>query len=163
MCFFFGQVRFYCGPCCSKEERELTTGFLACSGTAGVGRAGSLYGVRVGLCPGVGPEGRLRCFAHPSGGVECRVHAQYLAFAPCTQFLLLALQKWQLGFFCLLYLLSRICPTWSCTQLFLVPYSFFVFCCWRRGVSRCKHSSKGSQVTTCLIPPERFYTLILKG
>ena len=26
-------------------------------------------------------------------------------------------------------------------QLFLVPHGFFVFCCWRRGVSRCKHCS----------------------
>ena len=31
-------------------------------------------------------------------------------------------------------------------QLFLVPASFFVFCCWKRRLSRGKHSSKGSQV-----------------
>ena len=41
---------------------------------------------------------------------------------------------------------SRICPNCACTQLFLVPYSFFVFCSLRRGVSRCKRCSKGSQV-----------------
>ena len=42
-----------------------------------------------------------------------------------------------------------ICPNCACRQ-FLVPYSFFVFCCWRRDLSRCKHSSKGSQVPACL-------------
>ena len=30
----------------------------------------------------------------------------------------------------------RFCPSCLCTQLFLVPYNFFVFCCWRIGVSR---------------------------
>ena len=49
--------------------------------------------------PGVGPEGWLRCFAHPLGGVACRGRAQYPAFAPDTQVLLRALRKWQLGFF----------------------------------------------------------------
>ena len=51
------------------------------------------------MCLGVRPEGRLRCFSHPLGGVECRGCAQYPAFAPDTLFLLPALQKWQLGFF----------------------------------------------------------------
>ena len=40
---------------------------------------------------------------------------------------------------------SSICPNCTCTQLFLVPYSFFVFCCWRRGVSRCKHCSSAAK------------------
>ena len=40
------------------------------------------------------PEGWLRRFAHPCGGAACRGHAQYPAFAPNTQFSLLALQKW---------------------------------------------------------------------
>ena len=34
--------------------------------------------------PGVGPEGWLRYFAHPFGGVECRGHAQRPAFAPTS-------------------------------------------------------------------------------
>ena len=34
------------------------------------------------MCPGVGPEWWLRCFAHPFGGVVCRGHAQYPAFFP---------------------------------------------------------------------------------
>ena len=55
------------------------------------------------------------CFAHPLGGVACRGHAQYPAFAPNTLFLLLALQKWQLSFvfcfvFSLLYLLVQNFP-----------------------------------------------------
>ena len=36
------------------------------------------------------------------------------------------------------------------TWLFLVPYSFFIFCCSRRHLSRCRHCSKGSQDPTCL-------------
>ena len=31
-------------------------------------------------------------------------------------------------------------------KLFLVPYSVFVFCCWRRYLSSCHHYSKSSQV-----------------
>ena len=58
------------------------------------------------MCPGVGPEGWLRCFAHPLGGVVCRGHAQYPVFAPDTLFLLQALQKWQLGFLVSLYILG---------------------------------------------------------
>lgn len=38
------------------------------------------------------------------------------------------------GFF-VWYLLSRICPSCSRTQIFLVPFLVFVFCCSRRGVS----------------------------
>ena len=47
-----------------------------------MGQAASLYGVRVGVCPGVRPEGWVRCFAHPLGGVECSGHGQYPVFAP---------------------------------------------------------------------------------
>ena len=34
---------------------------------------------------------------------------------------------------------------WACTQLFLVPYIFFVFCCWQRRLSRCKHCSTAAK------------------
>ena len=147
------QARLYWGPCCcSSGEWEQTTGSLACS-LPEPGRAGSFYGVRVGVCPGVGPEGWLRCFAHPLGGGVCRGHAQYPAFAPDPLHLLQALQKWQLGFLVSLYLLSRICPNYSCVQLLLVPYSFFVFCSLRRGVQvqALQQCSKGCQVPACLI------------
>jgi len=50
----------------------------------------------------VGPEvrlkGWLRWSAHCCGDVVCRDHVQYPVFAPNTLLLLLALQKWQLGF-----------------------------------------------------------------
>ena len=60
--------------------------------------------------------------------------------------LLPALQKWQLDFWSFCIFLSIICPNCACTQLFLVPYGFFVFCFSRRRLSRCKHCSRGSQV-----------------
>ena len=44
--------------------------------------AGSLTGVKVGVNRWVGPGEWLRWFAHPFGGVVCRDHAQYSAFAP---------------------------------------------------------------------------------
>ena len=50
------------------------------------------------MCPGVGLEVGLRCFAHLFVVLSAVGHAQYPAFAPDTQFLLPALQKWQLGF-----------------------------------------------------------------
>ena len=109
------------------------------------GQAGSSYEV----CPGVSPEGWLRWFAHSFGGDECRGHAQYSSFTPnvllfCSQ--LFRNGSWVFGLF-----IScgprYICPHCSCTQLFLVPHNFFVFCCSRRHVSRYKHSSKRPQVS----------------
>ena len=102
------------------------------------------------MYPGVGPEGWLGGFAHPLGGAVCRGPAQYPAFAPDTLFLLPAPQKCQLCFWSLCILLFIICPNCACTQLFLVPYSFFVFCCLRRRVFGRKQCSKGPQVTACL-------------
>lgn len=115
------------------------------------GQVPSLYVVRVGVGPGVGLEGRLRCFPHPlgvlyTGDILSSLPAsQHLAFVPCSSkgapvFSGLSVS---LGF--------RICPNCTCTQPFLVPRSFPVFCHSRRGVFRCKHCSKGSQVPTCLM------------
>ena len=56
--------------------------------------------------------------------------------------------SWVFWSFCIL--LSIICPSCACMQSFLVPYSFFVFCCLRRLLSRCKHCGKGFQVPACL-------------
>ena len=50
------QGRLYWGPCCSREEREQTVGSLGCLFPE-VGRTGSLNGVRVEVCGGVGLEG----------------------------------------------------------------------------------------------------------
>ena len=112
----------------------------------------SLYAVKVKVKVrwGIGLEEWFRWFSHPLGGSVWRGQVQYPAFAPKSLLLLVALQKLQLGPLVCLYLLSRICPNWASTQLFLVPYSFFVFCCWRTGLSRCTHCSKRSQVLVCL-------------
>ena len=55
-----------------------------------------------------------------------------------------------MGFWSLGILLFRICPNCTCTQLFFVPYRFFVFCRWRRHLSWCKLCSRGSKVPACL-------------
>ena len=96
-------------------------------------------------------EGWLRYFAHPLDSGACRGHVQYPAFAPGSS-------KVAVGGFGLFW--SRICPNYTWMQLFLVPYSFFVFCCWRRGVSRCKHCSKGFQV--CLNITANFNQILLQ-
>ena len=45
-----------------------------------------------------------------------------------------------------LYLFCPICPNYASIQLFLVSYSFFVFCCSRRCLSRCKHYVTAAKV-----------------
>ena len=102
------------------------------------------YGVTVGMCSGVGPEGwegRLRCFDYPSGGVECRGYAQYSAFAPNTQFCsqLFRSSSWLFWSLCSFWVQSL--PQVPRHSFFLVPYCFFVFRCWRRDPSRYKHCS----------------------
>ena len=128
-----------------QQRGVRTSNVFPCSVPKGGGRAGSLCGVRVGVYPEVRLEGWRRWSAPPFGGVESRGHVQDPAFAPNTLLLLPALPKWPLGFwsFCIL---SIICPNCACTQLFLVPYGFFVFCCLRRCLFGCKHCSKGSQI-----------------
>ena len=54
--------------------------------------------MRVGAGPGVRPEAWLRWSAHPLGGVVCRGHARYPAFAPSSSEL-------AVGFLVSLYLL----------------------------------------------------------
>ena len=102
------QARLYWSPCIiCRREREQVTGSLTHS-LPGARGAHSIYGVKVGVCPGVGPEGWLRWFAHPFVVLSAGGHAQYPAFATNTQFLLPALQKWQLGFlsFCIFWILN---------------------------------------------------------
>ena len=55
-------------------------------------------------------EGWLRCLAHPFSGVECR-GVLNPPLALCSSEVAI-------------YLLSRICPSCTRTQLLLVPYSF---------------------------------------
>ena len=89
------------------------------------------------------PEEGLRWSAHLLGGAAYRVHGQYPAFALDTSEVAV-----ELGSFCIL--LFIICPNFACIQLFLFPYSFFAFCCWRRHLSRYKHCSKGTLVPASL-------------
>ena len=65
------------------------------------------------------------------------------------------------GFLVSLYLVVQNLPQLHIHAFMLVPYCFFVFCCLSltvssyfvaRGLSRCKHCSKGSQVPACLNP-----------
>ena len=85
-------------------------------------------------------------FAYPLGGLECRGHVQYPIFAPGSS----KVAFW-VGFFFLLFVClfvsfgSRICPNCTCMQLVLVPYSFFVFCSSRKGMSMCKHHSTAAK------------------
>ena len=93
------------------------------------------------MCSGVRAEGWLRWFAHPLGGVVCRGHTQYLAFAADSS---------KVAFFWSFYvLLSIIFSYCTCIKLVLVPYTFFVFCWLRKHLSRYKHCSQGSQIPAC--------------
>ena len=78
------------------------------------------------MCPGLELEGWLRWFAHSSGGVECRGHAQYPVFVPNILFLLQALQKWQLDFLVSLLSLVQNLPNCACMQLFLFSTLFYI-------------------------------------
>lgn len=90
-------------------------------------------------------EGWLRWSAQPLGGAVCRDQAQHPVFAPSTS-------EVAVGFWSFCILLFLMCLNCTCTQLFLVSFSFFVFCCWQRCLSRWKHWNKGSQAPACLIP-----------
>ena len=57
-----------------------------------------------------------------------------------------------MGFWPFCISLPRICPTCTGVQSFLDPDSFIVFCCSRRCLSRCKHSSKGFQILGSSLP-----------
>ena len=109
--------------------------------------------------------GVVRWFAHPLGGVEFRGHTQYPAFALDTLFLLQALQKRQLGFFCLLVSFVQNLPQLHRRKVIFSPLEFL---CIFLFEERCvqiqvlQHCTKGSQVPDCFIPPERLYILILK-
>lgn len=69
--------------------------------------------------------------ACPLGGAVCRDHVQLPAFAPGSSEVALGL--WP---FCIL--LFSLCLNCPCVWLFLVLYSFFIFCCWGRHLSRSK-------------------------
>ena len=109
------------GPCCSRGVR--TDSRFPCL-LHEVGQLHSLQGLRVGVCPGVRLEERLRLLAQPFGGILCRGHVQYPALAPDTLFLLQALQKGQLVFLFFLYHVIRNFPQQSMHKVILSPSQF---------------------------------------
>ena len=120
-------------------ENNQQVPLLICSLSGG--RLVPYMGLRWGVCSEVRLEGWLRCFVNPSGGVNCREHAS-------TLLLLWAFKSgiwvfWSLCVFCPEFVDKT--PNCECMKLFLVPYNFFVFCCWKRGLSRCKHCSTCSK------------------
>ena len=122
-------------------EREQTTGSLPCS-LPKAGQACSLYEVRVGVCPGIMPEGWLRCFTHPLGGVVCRRLVQYPV-------LLQPLQKWQLGFFGLCIFGVQNLPQLCMHTLIFSPIQFLCILLLKERcvqVQALQHCSKGLQV-----------------
>ena len=122
------------------------------AGLGGGWRASSLNKVKVGVDWWVGPEGQLRWSAHPLSGTVCRcVYTQHPVLLPAPQ----------LDFGLFISFVSLIWPNCACRQLLLVPYSFFVFYCSRRRLSRSKHCSKGFQVPACLRTPQCLLKLCL--
>ena len=109
--------------------------------------------------PRGGLEGWLSCLPAPCGIVYSG-HPQYPACTPDSLLLLWALQQRQLDF----WLLCIFWPEFASTSH---ACGFFVFCCLRRVVSRCKHChtcNKGSRVPSCLIPTLRNSALLfLRG
>ena len=72
----------------------------------------------------------------PTPSVGCMPgHKQYWP-------LLQALQNWHWDFWSLYIFCPECALTAASMQLFLVPYSFFVFCCWRRAGSTWNSYSK---------------------
>ena len=112
--------------------------------------AGSLYGVSVGESR-VRPGGWLKWLALV---VLCaRITGRHPGFAPSSSEVAVCRggrgggrggRKIGLFVNCCL----EFAPT-AHAQLFLAPYSFFVFFGLRWHLSRCKHCLKGSQVPTC--------------
>ena len=120
------------------EGAKQVTGSLERRGKEG--QAGSLTCSENGCVQGPHQSRGLDSWPTPlvvsSAGGIC--NTLLLLPTPCCCPQLFRSNSWSFGSFC--FLLSRICLSWACAQLFLVPYSFFVFCCSRRHLSRCMAS-----------------------
>ena len=112
---------------------EQTTVFLACSLLEGE-QAYTLNGVRVGVCPGIGPEGGFGGLPTPPLVLSARSKLCTLLClgqnkVPYFCSRLFRSGNWDFGSF--LYLLSRICPNCSCT---VFCFFVFFFSFWRTGL-----------------------------
>ena len=123
----------YWNPCCSRRKLRANNR-LPCLLAPWESRRASLFlvGVRVGVCPLVRPEGWFRCSAHSWGNAVCRGLVQYPV---CAQ----GSSDVAIGFLVSLYLWVQNLYHLHRTQLFVVPYSFFAFCCSKRVVSKSKY------------------------
>ena len=139
---FFSKQAFIGAPAAAARKQERTTGSFLCFLPPKGEQACSLYGVRVGMCPGVGPEVWFRCFACCLADIVCRGHAQYTAFAP-NGVLLYSPTFWSLCIFWVRNLPRLHC---TCTQSFLVPCRLFMFYCSRRGMTKGKHCRTAARV-----------------
>ena len=121
------------------------TGSLSARLLPEVGGACSLYGVRVGVCPGVNPEGCLKWFAHPLGDVVYRG----VCAVPCFFSGLFKSGSW--AFWSLCIICSAFASVARAHSYFLTRTvsSYFV----TQGeiqVQASQHFSKRSQVPACL-------------
>ena len=84
----------------------------------------------------------------------CISHAHYPAFVPHTS-------EVATGFLAFLYLIHNLLQLHMYTVI-SVPYSFSVFCYWRRCLIRCKYNSQGSwvPVLACVRITETVYTIV---
>ena len=114
-------------------------------------RVGSLYAVRVELCPEFRQEGWLTV-CPPFGGVGCKGHAHYPAFTPDLWFFFPAPQRWHLDPF---DLFVSCCPESAPAVLVHIvtsgPLQFFFFFSFglRREVQALHQCGKGSPVPAC--------------
>ena len=133
------QVRLYWGLCCSRGKWEQTTDSLACLLPV---RGASLFLIqnKSSSIRGVFKGQGLRWFAYPLGGVVCKG----VIFLPTPCYCSRLFKSVAIRFFRLFVSFG---PQFilMCTQLFLVPYSFFVFCGLRRCVSKYEHCSTAAK------------------
>lgn len=129
-----------------REGSEKLTGSLLTP--RGGGHVDSLFGIRVGVCPEV--AGGTASVVCPPLWWYC-VQRACIALCFCFQQLVFDPGSSEVAVEFFPHLLvsfgSRISPNYACTQLFSVPYSFFAFCCWRIGVSRCKQRVSGPNLS----------------
>lgn len=104
------------------------------------GRAGSLPVVTTGVVCRLGRKSGLGGLPSPWW---CCVQGPWAVPALTSSISGVAVGLWPFHCVCN-------CPHYTYLQLFLVLYSFFVCCCPRRYLSRCKHSGKGSQIPAYL-------------